>query len=235
MSEALPTVTNEEQIQLPTQEARFRALAAPSEGPGQQRPGSQGVRRQRRELPDRAELVEAHRLRPPDGHATDGRHPRKPSWSATFLIACINKCGRFASLQFRIEGEGMKRSCTAHAVELATGDVVEGPPVSIQMAHDEGWATKSGSKWKTMPDLMLRYRAAAFFARTIAPEVAMGLYCEDELRDVEAVSSGRTAVSAQEALEQARDVTPGPSRNRSPTWSTPRSSSRATAPPSSRP
>ena len=211
MSEALPTVTNEEQIQLPTQEERAFALS----------------QRQAKGLAN-SDLVPkafagnvANCLIALNLSKRIGCDPLmamqqmavihgKPSWSATFLIACINKCGRFASLQFRIEGEGMKRSCTAHAVELATGDVVEGPPVSIQMAHDEGWATKSGSKWKTMPDLMLRYRAAAFFARTIAPEVAMGLYCEDELRDVEAVSSGRTAVSAQEALEQARDVTPEP-------------------------
>ena len=134
----------------------------------------------------------------------------KPSWSATFLIACINACGRFESLQFRIEGEGMKKTCTAHAVEKSTGEVVEGPPVSLQMANDEGWSTKSGSKWKTMPDLMLRYRSAAFFARTVAPEVAMGMHTPDEANDMRAnaQASRPSAVSAQEALEQARDITP---------------------------
>jgi hypothetical protein len=135
----------------------------------------------------------------------------KPSWSATFLIACINACGRFESLQFRIEGEGMKKSCTATAVEKSTGEVVEGPPVTMQMARDEGWSEKAGSKWKTMPDLMLRYRSAAFFARTVAPEIAMGMHTPEEAIDMRANSQARhqpSASSAQEALEQARDVTP---------------------------
>jgi len=135
----------------------------------------------------------------------------KPSWSATFLIACINACGRFESLQFRVEGEGMKKTCTAHAVEKSTGEVVEGPPVSMQMAQDEGWSTKAGSKWKTMPDLMLRYRSAAFFARTVAPEVAMGMHTPEEVSDMRAnaqATSRPSAISAQEALEQARDITP---------------------------
>ena len=32
---------------------------------------------------------------------------------------------------------------------------VEGPTISIQMAKAEGWYDKNGSKWKTMPDVML--------------------------------------------------------------------------------
>jgi len=139
-------------------------------------------------------------------HVIHGR----PSFSATFLVACINMSGDFSRLQYRIEGEGMERTCVAYATEKATGEVVEGPPVSIQMAKDEGWSTKNGSKWKTMPDLMLRYRAAAFFARTIAPEVAMGLYTAEEMEDVRAAEStpGASAQSAADALDSAKDITP---------------------------
>ena len=132
----------------------------------------------------------------------------RPAFRATFLIACLNQCGRFTPLRYRIEGDGMERTCTAIANDKETGEEYEGPPVSIQMAHDEGWATKNGSKWKTMPDLMLRYRAAAFFARTTAPEVAMGLYTADELHDIDTTPNGASAQSATEALENARDVTP---------------------------
>ena len=58
---------------------------------------------------------------------------------------------------------------------------------------------------------MLRYRAAAFFARTTAPEVAMGLYTADELDDMQRrLADGNTARSATEALDNARDVTPAP-------------------------
>lgn len=43
---------------------------------------------------------------------------------------------------------------------------------------------KDGSKWKTMPDLMLRYRAATLFARTYAPELTMGMHTVEEEQDI---------------------------------------------------
>lgn len=76
------------------------------------------------------------------------------------------------------------RTCVAWAIEKATGERLESPEVSIQMAIDEGWLTKNGSKWQTMPDLMLRYRAAAFFGRFYAPELLMGLRTVEENEDV---------------------------------------------------
>lgn len=134
----------------------------------------------------------------------------RPSFRATFLIACLNMCGRFSPIEYRIEGDGDDMTCVAFATVLATGHTVEGPPVSIAMAKAEGWATKNGSKWKTMPELMLRYRAAAFFARTTAPEVAMGLYTSDELDDIrpDRPERGASAQSAADALAAAKDITP---------------------------
>lgn len=132
----------------------------------------------------------------------------RPAFRATFLIACLNQCGRFTPLRYRITGEGDERTCVAVANDMKTGEEYEGPPVSIRMAREEGWSTKSGSKWKTMPDLMLRYRAAAFFARTTAPEVAMGLYTADEIEDSRPARDGASARGAAEAIANARDVTP---------------------------
>ena len=133
----------------------------------------------------------------------------RPSFRATFLIACLNRCGRFTPLRYKIEGEGMEKSCIAYAHDTETGELYEGPPVTLQMAKDEKWSTKPGSKWLTMPDLMLRYRAAAFFARTTAPEVAMGLYTADEAFDMSPSSARSThAKDASDALRGARDVTP---------------------------
>lgn len=132
----------------------------------------------------------------------------RPSFRASFLIACVNACGRFTPLKYRLSGDGDERTCVAVAHDRETGDEVEGPPVSIKMAKDEGWYGKNGSKWKTMPDLMLRYRAAAFFARTIAPEVSLGMMTSDELEDMRSHAQGHTARSAAEALASARDVTP---------------------------
>lgn len=122
-------------------------------------------------------------------HVIHGR----PSWSATYLIAAINTSGKFSPLRYQLTDLGKAKagatevsniSCIAYATELATGDVLEGPAVTMEMAIKEGWYGKSGSKWQTMPELMLRYRAAAFFSRMYCPEVAMGLHTSEEVYDV---------------------------------------------------
>lgn len=68
--------------------------------------------------------------------------------------------------------------CKAYGVPL-----LESTQVSLAMAVAEGWYGKNGSKWQTMPDLMLQYRSAAFFGRIYAPELLMGLPADDEVRD----------------------------------------------------
>ncbi len=110
----------------------------------------------------------------------------RPTWSSQFLIATLNQSGRYTALRYEFVCEKGNESygCYAWAIERDTGDRIEGPTITLTMAKEEGWSTKSGSKWKTMPDLMLRYRAAAFFVRTNAPEIAMGLPTSDEARDV---------------------------------------------------
>ncbi len=109
----------------------------------------------------------------------------RPSFRATFLIAMVNASGRFTPLQFRMAGEGATRSCVAWAKDKETGEVVEGTEITMAMAKAEGWSTKSGSKWVTMPEQMLRYRAAAFFARIYAPDITLGMQTSEELRDIE--------------------------------------------------
>jgi len=110
----------------------------------------------------------------------------KPGWSAQFIIASLNSCGRYSPLRFKMTGEMGKsdRTCVAYVIEKATGEVLEGTPVSIGMAIDEGWHGKNGSKWKTMPEQMLRYRAASFFGKLYAPEIMMGMSTADELHDI---------------------------------------------------
>jgi len=108
----------------------------------------------------------------------------RPSWRSTFIIASINSCGRFSPLRFKLDGDGMNRKCTAGAIEKATGEYLEGPEVSMAMAKAEGWYDRNGSKWKTMPELMLRYRAAAFFGRLYAPEMLLGMQSAEEVGDI---------------------------------------------------
>ena len=108
----------------------------------------------------------------------------KPSWSAQFVIAAINACGRFTPLRFVMIGEGAERQCHCESTDIATGETLVGPAVSMQMAKAEGWVDKAGSKWRTMPELMLRYRAGTFFGRLYAPDVLLGLYTQDEQLDI---------------------------------------------------
>ena len=106
----------------------------------------------------------------------------RPSWGSSFIIASLNSCGRFGTLRF----ESTPTSCKAVTTDKQSGTILEGPMVTMEMAKLEGWSEKPGSKWKTMPELMLKYRAAAFFGRLYAPEIMMGLYSADEVVDIAA-------------------------------------------------
>jgi hypothetical protein len=112
----------------------------------------------------------------------------RPSWSSQFIIGLINGCGRFSPLRYEISGKGDTLACTAVATEIATREELRGPEVTMAMAKREGWATKSGSKWATMPELMIRYRAAAFWGRLFIPELLVGIHTQEEVMDVEPVS-----------------------------------------------
>lgn len=110
----------------------------------------------------------------------------RPSWSSSFLIAAINNSHIYdTELQFEENKDknGNPYSCLAYA--LKNGRRVEGMEITMDMARAEGWLNKNGSKWKTMPQLMLRYRAASFFARLNCPEITLGLYTKDEIIDGE--------------------------------------------------
>ena len=122
----------------------------------------------------------------------------KPGWSSVFLLSAVNSCGRYTSIKYQFFGEKGTDSygCYAQAVEKSTGEIIAGPPVTMGMAKEEGWLSKSGSKWKTMPELMLRYRAVTFFARTNAPELTMGLPMADEVEDVGATQPKITTFEA---------------------------------------
>lgn len=143
----------------------------------------------------------------------------KPSWSSQWIISCINSSGRYSPLRFDLEQLGKKNvefeytrydggrkvkekgtvtindiRCVAWAIEKETGDRLESPPVTVEMAVKEGWFTKDGSKWQTMPELMIRYRTAAFFGRLYAPELLMGMQSVEEILDITPVKEERSRV-----------------------------------------
>ena len=117
-------------------------------------------------------------------HVIHGR----PSWSSSFIIAMVNGCGRFSPLRFEISGEGESLACYARATDLASEQELKGPTITMLMAKKEGWSTKTGSKWATMPDLMISYRAAAFWGRLYASDLLLGLQTQEEVIDIQQVT-----------------------------------------------
>lgn len=81
----------------------------------------------------------------------------------------------------------MDIECVAYTTAKGSTEVLESSPISIRMAIDEGWYTKNGSKWQTMPKQMLMYRAASFWTSAYAPEISMGMRTVEEAEDVEYV------------------------------------------------
>lgn len=109
----------------------------------------------------------------------------RPAWRAQFLIGMVNSSGRYdMELQFdeSKDKNGKPFGCTCWTKK--NGRVVTGPEVTMEMANAEGWTTKNGSKWKTMPQIMLRYRAASFFVSMNCPELKFGLYTKEEIIDI---------------------------------------------------
>lgn len=107
-----------------------------------------------------------------------------PTFEAKFAIACFNATGKYSPIRYREVGERGKDSWgyIAYAIEKSTGEVCEGPMVTIGTAKAEGWFNQN-PKWKNIPDLMLRYRAASWFIRTTDPGVMMGFQTKEEAED----------------------------------------------------
>lgn len=133
----------------------------------------------------------------------------KPGLRSTFLIATVNASGRFTPLRPRFEGERGTDSwgCRMVAKDRESGEECVGPLVTIGIAKSEGWYSRKGSKWQTLPELMLTYRAAALWTRIYAPELSLGIRTEDELGDIHgSVSADMTAAivpTSARALEAA--------------------------------
>lgn len=81
-------------------------------------------------------------------------------------------------LKHRFDGEGEDRRCIVTATLRETGETLEyiSPPFGkIQ--------PKNSPLWKTKPDLQLYYNTSRDFCRAYFPDVLLGVYSQDELRD----------------------------------------------------
>ena len=104
----------------------------------------------------------------------------RPSWSSQFIIGLIQGCGRFEGFTYKETAD----SCQCFAALKTTGEQVSGPKITLDMAKKEGW-TKN-SKWSTMPQTMLRYRAASAFGRFHIPDLILGIQSVEENEVIDA-------------------------------------------------
>lgn len=105
----------------------------------------------------------------------------KPSWSGQYCDAIVR--ANFKKVKVDLSGEGDERGCKVTAYD-ENDNFCEGTRITIRMAKQEGWFNKTGSKWQTMPDLLLQYRAFAFFARIHCPDKLLGIHDEFENVDI---------------------------------------------------
>lgn len=97
----------------------------------------------------------------------------------------------------------MDIECVAYTKAKGSTEILESSPISIRMAIEEGWFTKNGSKWQTMPKQMLMYRSASFWTSAYAPEISMGMRTVEEVEDTEYVELKKED-NEQSSIEQIK-------------------------------
>lgn len=124
----------------------------------------------------------------------------KAGFDTKYMIARANKSGIFAGrIDWEVDrSDPQNLSITAFAILKDGGARIEFT-CDMKMATAEGWIRNP--KYKSMPDLMLRYRSAALLIRLYAPEVMLGYHTAEELVDV----AGPSAVI--DATTTARPMT----------------------------
>ena len=125
----------------------------------------------------------------------------KPAWAGQACTMFINSCGKFTGVKHVYTGEKGtdSRGCYVTATRISDGVQVNGVEVTIAMAKAEGWT--SNTKWRNMPELMLAYRASAFFARVHCPEALMGVQLVDEIYDAETSRNSKKTSTLTAALK----------------------------------
>lgn len=134
--------------------------------------------------------------------------------SGKFAIALLNRSSKYKRLEYVFcNGKDYAGGVRVRGTRT-DGGTDEGTPITLEMARAEGWT--ANKKWQTMPEQMMRYRAAAFFARAFVPEELMGMQTAEELTDIQAadpkirdITPAKTAlgIARNAPLEKIRDIT----------------------------
>jgi len=141
----------------------------------------------------------------------------RPAWRASFKIGAVNSSGRFKPLKYRWSGEPGSDEYGCEAYTNAIGDEAEltGPRITIGLAKEEGWYSKAGSKWKTIPQKMLMFRAGSWWVDVYAPEISLGMISQEEAAEAtwSVIGESESAASAtKDKLDELKErlATPVP-------------------------
>ena len=110
----------------------------------------------------------------------------KPTWSSQFITSNILGCGRFKNFDYVVTGKDQTLSVQCQAIRLEDNKLVKGTAVTMKMAQQEGW-TRKNSKYQSMPEIMLKARAATFFGRQYIPDLLLGVQTSEEIVDIQPI------------------------------------------------
>ena len=125
----------------------------------------------------------------------------KPSWSSHFISSQIMACGRFKNFDYIVTGKDDTLAVQCQAIRLEDNKLVKGTAVSMKMAQKEGW-TRKNPKYQSMPEIMLRARAATFFGRQYIPDLLLGVQTSEEVVDIQLID---VTTSNVEVVQEAKD------------------------------
>ena len=138
---------------------------------------------------------------------TDGKIGRHDYWENDWKIN--DQTGRKEKVSVKKTFDGTKIDnlcCVAFTTVKGSDKVLESSVISCRLAVQEGWWTKNQSKWPTMTQQMLMYRAAAFWQRTYAPEISMGFSTVEEAHDIEDVAFEDVTPDAIPSARRPRSI-----------------------------
>lgn len=108
----------------------------------------------------------------------------KLGMSTTFMMAMLNNSGKIVgNIEFETHGDKGTNNFGITAKVTNKFNQVLTVCVDMQRAQAENWVRNP--KYKSMPDVMLRYRAASELIRTYFPEVLQGFYSIEELETLD--------------------------------------------------
>lgn len=138
----------------------------------------------------------------------------KLGMTSAFAIALANTSGLIiGGIRYKIENLGAdienksekfrNIQVTAYTNLKSNGEEIS-YTIGMKEAIAEGWT--SNTKYKSLPELMLRYRAATLLIRTHVPEILNGMHMTEELEDIGLSVSMKQANSNEDVGSRVKGV-----------------------------